>query len=109
LAVIVVHAIDLVWFLVVLGYLAWLQPTDTPGEISISSNKGVMLTFMAISIVTVAAGLALWWLGTGSSMSNEWRWLFLGCLFGLSVFDFVYLQEYYFDHGAWIEKNTAAG
>jgi hypothetical protein len=33
--------------------------------------------------------------------------LFLLGLAGLSIFDFIKLKEYYFQHSDWIAKNTA--
>jgi hypothetical protein len=68
----------------------------------------IMRTYMFLSAITVVVGIAVYWMlgGLFDPKENAGHWSFVCFLFLISIFDFYWLRQYYFDFDSWKISNA---
>jgi nucleoside 2-deoxyribosyltransferase len=103
----VLHCVDILWFLIVMVYTYWSPPQLESGDIRADAARKIMLTFLGLSAITIIFSLILYVMYLGFCISEySAEIVFMSGLIAISIFDFVYLGKYYFDHKEWIKDNA---
>jgi hypothetical protein len=111
--VLVLHGIDVVWFVVALALSYFHHVSDRmlePGEIKIEASRSIMWSFLVLSAVTIAIGAASYdFFGEALTSQDVMRshCTFLIFLFLISFVDLVLLRKYYFSFSEWRERNQS--
>jgi nucleoside 2-deoxyribosyltransferase len=103
----VLHCVDVLWFLIVLTHASVFPAETPPGDIRPEAIGKIMRTFLGLSLGTIVFALILYgkYLTAGISEYSA-EIVFMIGLIAISIFDFVYLREYYFYHEKWVSNNT---
>jgi nucleoside 2-deoxyribosyltransferase len=106
-ALVGLHVVDALWFIIAFAYSFYVNPPDVPGEIRIAAHRKIMGIFFGLSVATIAWAWVLYLLLDKYIEPSTAMWLFLVGLWLLSISDFRILFDYYFRHTDWIARNKA--